>query len=64
LRPKGCASCGKAWLVPVLAFSGIWRASTAIAKQQLKPANYRNRSGAFFVARCGNRQQSALLREF
>jgi len=51
LRPEGCASCGKAWPVPVLAFSGIWRASTAIAKQQLKPAQYNNRSGAFFAVR-------------
>jgi hypothetical protein len=39
----------KARLVPVLAFSGMWSASIAIAKRQLKQLRLFSRIGGFFV---------------
>jgi len=48
------AICRKVWLVPTQAFPGLWGASTAIAKQQLKLARDRNRCGVFFVTRRSN----------
>ena len=41
----------KARLVPVLAFSGMWSASIAIAKRQLKQLRLFSRIGGFFCGR-------------